>query len=160
MQLSLVLSQADLIDLLSDEEENHQPAPIDPKSYQAVEKHFRTVFDNLKDSNGEVFGKKVQFCQKYYDIILKCDLNNSMDFVYQLLNKHIPADENTYFVDDSQLITDDIDEAIDNNQSNSLPDDVSKILEFNYFLQSHKIPQEFVAGFFIIMIKYIYTNKT
>ena len=57
-------------------------------------------------------------------------------------------------------VRDDIDEAIDNNQSNSLPDDVSKILEFNYFLQSHKIPQEFVAGFFIIMIKYIYTNKT
>jgi hypothetical protein len=136
MQLSLVFSQADLIDFLSDEDENHQPAPVDPKSYPAIEKHFRTVFDNLKDSNGEILGKKVQFCQKYYDIILKCDLNNSMDFVYQLLNKHVPADENTYFVDDAQLITDDIDEAIDNNQANLLPEDVSKILELNYFLQT------------------------
>ena len=156
MNKSLLLSSIDWIEVFSNDEEIQQVS--DPRSYDQVEKHFIKVFNNVKDSDGVIVGDKIKFCEKYYNILLRCDINNSMSFIYTLLNKHIPADENTYFVDDAQILTDNFNEMVESNNSNNLPDDVKRILEFIYRLSDLKIPQEFVAGFLILMIKYVYNN--
>ena len=156
MNKSLLLSSIDWIEIFSNDDEIQEV--IDIKSYNQVEKYFNKVFNNVKDANGVIIGDRIKFCEKYYNIILRCDINNSMGFIYTLLNKFIPADENTYFVDDTQILTDDFEEMVGSNNANNLPDDVKKVLEFTYMLSDLKIPQEFVAGFLILMIKYVYNT--
>jgi hypothetical protein len=74
------------------------------------------------------------------------------------LNKHIPATQKVYFIDESLNLTDTFDNLIERNDTNNLPDDIAKIVEFIHFLSGLKIPQEFVAGFLILMIKYKYNT--
>lgn len=131
---------------------------IDTRSYNSIEKHFIKVFSNLKDAKGNIIGEKINFSKSDFNIILKCDISNSMDFCYSLLNKHIPSTQKIYFIDESLSATDAFDDLVERNEINNLPDDVAKIVEFIHFLSGLKIPQEFVAGFLILMIKYNYNT--
>ena len=100
---------------------------------------FYKVFENLNDKNGVSLKGKIDFKPSYLDIIEKCNIENSMNIIYKLLNKHIASQDFTYFKDDDET---------------SLPRDVMKILEFMNHLHKVKVPKRFVAGFLMLMVKF------
>jgi hypothetical protein len=156
--VNLSLEHVVSLDYLDDDDSVEKIEVIDPRSYDSIEKHFIKVFSNLEDLKGSIIGEKIKFSKSDCNIILKCDINNSMDFCYSILNKHIPATQKVYFVDESLDSTDSFENLMERNNANNLPDDVAKIVEFIHFLSGLKIPQEFVAGFLILMIKYKYNT--
>lgn len=106
-----------------------------------VEDMFDRVFNDLNDSKGVSLRGRAKFKESYLNVIEKCNIENSMDLVYKLLNKHINTQEKTYFSDDDESLP---------------PKDILKVLEFIRYLHSKKIPKRFVGGFLILIIKLVY----
>jgi len=106
-----------------------------------LEKTFYKVFENLNDVNGSPITNKIVFKKSYIQVVEKCTIENSMDLIYSLLNKHLDYQETTYFRDDSE----------------SLPSsDVLKVIELIRHLHGMKIPKRFIGGFLLLMVKFIY----
>lgn len=110
-----------------------------------VENMFDRVFSTLSDSNGMSLKDRAKFKHSYSDIIEKCNIENSMDLIYKLLNKSILGNNNIYFIDkdDSQL-----------------PKDVCQILQFLNHLHDNRIPKRFIGGFLLLMVKFVYFPLT
>jgi hypothetical protein len=106
-----------------------------------VEDMFDKVFSTLVDNNGIPLKGRAKFKDCYNDTFEKCNIENSMDIVYKLLNKHVQGQNTLYFRDDSDA---------------ELSFDVLKILELLNHLHINKIPKRFVAGFLLLMVKFIY----
>lgn len=106
-----------------------------------LEKMFYTVVESLTDKNGLPLKGRVNFKPSYFELIEKCNIENSMDIIYKLLNQHISSQDSVYFKD---------------NEDSSLPQDVEKVLEFMRHLYKIKIPKRFVGGFLILMTKFVY----
>lgn len=106
-----------------------------------VENMFDRVFDDLNDSKGVCLKDRVKFKNSYLNVIEKCNIENSMDVIYKLLNKHISPQETTYFSDDEEVLP---------------SEDILKVLEFMRHLHRKKIPKRFVGGFLILMVKLVY----
>jgi hypothetical protein len=126
--VNLSLEHVVSLDYLDDDDSVEKIEVIDPRSYDSIEKHFIKVFSNLEDLKGSIIGEKIKFSKSDCNIILKCDINNSMDFCYSILNKHIPATQKVYFVDESLDSTDSFENLMERNNANNLPDDVAKIV--------------------------------
>lgn len=106
-----------------------------------LEKIFLQVFEKINDSNGIPLIGRIKFNESYIQIIEKCTIENSMDLIYRLLNKHIDSQETVYFKDDEK----------------SLPSlDVLKVLELLRHLHEIRIPKKFVCGFLLLLVKFIY----
>lgn len=164
--MDLTLNAALFEDLFEDDELNTNLTnnPGTQRSYFAIEKLFYHVFNDLKDQKGELLTNKIVFRKTYYDVILKCDICNSMEYIYSLLNKFIPPSEKIYHREESIEFVDELDyvdesnDQLDNSNDCNLPEDVAKIIFLIRYLEEKRIPQEFVAGFLILMIKYIYKD--
>jgi hypothetical protein len=137
--VNLSLEHVVSLDYLDDDDSVEKIEVIDPRSYDSIEKHFIKVFSNLEDLKGNIIGEKIKFSKSDCNIILKCDINNSMDFCYSILNKHIPATQKVYFVDESLDSTDSFENLMERNNANNLPDDVAKIVEFVWFENSTRV---------------------
>ena len=142
------------------------PAPLEiaPSniSYGQMEALFHKVFADLKDNKGEIIGKRAIFRKSHYDTLIKCDVENSMELCYSLINQHIPPCTKSYFredEDDNLAFMEDLEDFEELEEKESyFPEDIKKILELINYLKDKKIPQDYVVGFLIIMIKYIYSN--
>ena len=106
-----------------------------------IENMFDRVFSDLSDINGMALAGRVKYELSYKKIIEKCNIENSMDVVYKLLNKHVKSQESIYFKDDHE----------------SIPSpDVLKIIELLNYLHDKRIPKKFVCGFLLLIVKFIY----
>ena len=106
-----------------------------------IENMFDRVFEDLNDKNGNAIRNKARFKLSYLNTIEKCNIENSMDLIYRMLNKHISPQESTYFKDNKE----------------SMPsNDVLKVLEFMRHLHEKKVPKRFVGGFLVLMTKFVY----
>lgn len=106
-----------------------------------VKKIFKKVFENLDDMNGLPLKDRAKFKDSYHNILEKCTIENSMEIVYNLINKHIPSQENVYFKDDSEKFP---------------SPDIIKIIEFLNYLHEIKVPKKFVGGFLLLIVKFVY----
>jgi len=106
-----------------------------------LEEMFDKVFLNLNDSDGIPLKGRAKYKNNFNDILEKCNIENSIDLVYKLLNKHVSKQDDGYYVD--------------NDESVPSPD-VLKVLEFLSHLHDKKIPKRFVGGFLILMVKFVY----
>lgn len=106
-----------------------------------LESLFNKVFSELCDNNGVLLGRRAIFKNSYINILEKCNIENSMDIIYKLLNKHVESQESLYFKDDGE----------------NLPSsDVLKIIELLNILHLNKVPKRFIAGFLLLMVKFVY----
>lgn len=164
--MDLTLNSVLFEDLFEDDElvTNLTTNSNNQRSYSAIEKLFYHVFNDLKDNKGELLTNKIIFRKTYYDVILKCDICNSMEYIYSLLNKFVPPSEKIYHREESVEFIDELDyidesnDQLDESNDCNLSEDVAKIIFFIHYLEEKRIPQEFVAGFLILMIKYIYKD--
>ena len=106
-----------------------------------IENMFDKVFEDLVDKNGESLRGKARFNPSYLKTIEKCNIENSMDLIYRMLNTHVCPQDSAYFKDDD-----------DSTPS----DDVLKVLEFMRHLHNKRIPKRFVGGFLVLMTKFVF----
>lgn len=102
---------------------------------------FTNVFSNLNDRNGSIIGEKAVFKDSFLSTIIKCDIENSMDLIYNMLEKHIETKDMAYYRDD-----------MDAEPSK----EILKVVELIHHLHSHRIPRKYVAGFLLLMVRFIY----
>jgi hypothetical protein len=106
-----------------------------------VKTMFYKVFESLKDINGLSLKNRVKFKDSYNNLLEKCTLDNSMELIYKLLNKHILPQESSYYKDEQE----------------SMPsNDVLKVIELLNYLHQLKIPKKFVGGFLLLTVKFVY----
>jgi hypothetical protein len=106
-----------------------------------IENMFDRVFSTLTDINGIPLKGRANFKDSYKNTFEKCNIENSMVMIYKLINKHVQGQNTLYFKDDCD---------------SELSSDVSKILELLNHLHVNRIPKRFVAGFLLLMVKFIY----
>jgi hypothetical protein len=106
-----------------------------------LESIFNKVFSELHDNNGVLLGNRAIFKHSYINVLEKCNIENSMNIIYKLLNRHLESQESSYFKDDGE----------------NLPSgDVLKVIELLNILHVNKVPKRFVAGFLLLMVKFVY----
>lgn len=110
-----------------------------------LEEMFDKVFFDLIDNAGTPLKGRAKYKNSFNGILEKCNIENSIDLVYKLLNKHVSKQEVAYYVD---------------NDKSVLSPDVLKVLEFLNHLHGKKVPKRFVGGFLLLMVKFVYFPST
>ena len=64
-----------------------------------------------------------------------------MDLVYNLISKNLKLENTLYYKDDMDA---------------ELPKDVIAVIEMIKHLHSHRVPKKFVAGFLLLMVRFVY----
>lgn len=121
------------------DEDNQDFVPVTRSDY--AKDIFERVFSNLKDVNGNDLSERVDFKESYIPTLEKCDIENSMDLVYNLISKNLKLENTLYYKDDMDA---------------ELPKDVIAVIEMIKHLHSHRVPKKFVAGFLLLMVRFVY----
>jgi len=124
---------------LFDGEENQDFVPVTKHEY--IKDIFERVFYDLKDVDGNDLSGKAEFQEKYISTLEKCDIENTIDLIYKLIGKKIKLGSAIYYKDDMDA---------------ELPKDVVIVIEMIKHLHFHRVPKKFVAGFLLLMVRFIY----
>lgn len=140
--------------LVDDFESNPQETPVDTTSFSYISGLCAKVIDKLHDLTGKKPNFNFEFTESYYELVKRCDIINSMDFIYKMIFRYVsPNNQINVSVEDVQQDSEDEVEFYDEPNT---PQEMVIVIDLIQILHQLKIPKQYIAGFLIIMIKYKY----